>query len=113
MHKTLASLLAVAAFVTPFAQAETKTVTVDLTYDRALLETESGVEIVLASLEAQAIEACTYASPLVGTPKHDKTCRDEILESAIAEIRRVSYEEGTVATSVFASLETPVAVPAQ
>jgi UrcA family protein len=113
MHKTLASLLAVAAFTAPFAQAEIKTVTVDLTYDRALLETESGVETVLASLEAQAVEACTYASPLVGTPKHDKTCRDEILKNAIAEIRRVSVEEGTAAISVFASLETPIVAPAQ
>lgn len=113
MHKTLAALLTVAAFAAPFAQAESKTVTVDLTYDRALLETESGVKIVLASLEAQAIEACTYASPILGTPKQDKACRDEVLESAIAEIRRVSFEEGTEATSVFASLETPIAVPVQ
>lgn len=110
MRKTLATLLTVAAFAAPFAQAESKAITVDLTYDRALLETESGVEIVLASLETQATEACAYASPLVGTPKTDATCRDELMKKAVAEIRRVSLEEGTNATSVFASLET---APAQ
>ncbi|MEM7639044.1 MAG: UrcA family protein [Pseudomonadota bacterium] len=110
MRKTLATLLAVAAFSAPFAQAEDNQITVDLTYDRGLLETESGVELVLASLEAQATEACTYASPLVGTPKKDATCRDELMKKAVAEIRRVSLEEGTAATSVFASLET---APAQ
>lgn len=113
MRKTLATFLAVAAFSAPFAQAETNNITVDLTYDRALLETESGVELVLASLEAQANEACTYDSPLLGTPKQDATCRDELVRKAVAEIRRVSLQEGTATTSVFASLETPVAAPAQ
>ena len=113
MHKTLANLLVATAFAAPFAQADSRSITVDLTYDRALLETESGVELVLASLETQATEACTYDSPLLGTPKQDTACRDELMEKAVAEIRRVSLEEGTAATSVFASLETPIATPAQ
>ncbi len=113
MRKTLATFLAVAAFSVPFAQAESKTITVSLTYDRALLQTEAGVESVLASLERQAIEACTYASPILGAPKQDKACRDDLIEKAVAEIRRVSFEEGTATTSVFASLEAPAAIPAQ
>ena len=52
--------------------------TVELTYDRALLETESGVELVLASLETQATEACAYSSPIVQVrPSKIETCRDE------------------------------------
>ncbi len=113
MHKTLATLLTIAAFSAPFAQADSKTITVDLTYDRALLETESGAELVLESLRDQAIEACTYASPILGTPKHDEACRDDLLEQAVAEVRRVSLQEGTAAVSVFASLENEVAAPAQ
>ncbi|MEO1188288.1 MAG: UrcA family protein [Pseudomonadota bacterium] len=113
MHKTLATLLVAAAFSAPFAQADTNALTVELTYDRALLQTESGVELVLASLETQATEACAYASPITGAPKQDRVCRDEVMKKAVAEIRRVSLEEGTATTSVFASLETPVAVPAQ
>lgn len=113
MRKSLATLLALTVIAAPFAQAEGNTITVDLTYDRALLETEFGVELVLASLEVQANEACTYASPLVGTPKQDSVCRDELMQKAVAEIRRVSFEEGTAAASVFASVESPVAIPAQ
>lgn len=113
MHKTLATLLAATAFAVPFAQADTNALTVELTYDRALLETESGVELVLASLETQATEACAYSSPITGAPKQDRACRDEVMKKAVAEIRRVSVEEGTATTSVFASLETPVAIPAQ
>lgn len=113
MRKTLATLLVATAFAAPFAQADGNTITVALTYDRALLETESGVELVLESLEAQAIEACTYSSPLLGASKQDRACRDDLMQKAVAEIRRVSLEEGTAATSVFASLESPVRTPAQ
>jgi len=113
MRKTLATLLVSAAVAVPFAQAETKAISVDMTYDAALLQTEAGVERVLASLEQQATEACTYASPLIRTPKKDATCRDELIKKAVAEIRRVSLEDGTVTATAFANLETSFATPAQ
>ena len=113
MRKTLATIAAVAAFTTPFAQAETNPITVGMTYDSALLQTEDGAKAVLASLEEQAIEACTYASPILGTPKHDATCRDELIKKSIDEIRRVSLQEGTEAAYVFASVDTATEAPAQ
>ena len=113
MRKTLATFLAAAAIAAPFAHADSETITVGLTYDPVLLQTESGAELVLESLEAQAVEACTYASPILGTPKHDATCSQELVKNAVAEIRRVSLQEGTAAMSVFASVEPGVGIPAQ
>ncbi|MEL7111486.1 MAG: UrcA family protein [Pseudomonadota bacterium] len=113
MRKTLATLLSVAAIAAPLAHAGDQTITVGLTYDPALLQTESGAELVLESLERQAIEACTYASPIIGTLKHDRTCSTDLVEQAVDEIRRVSHQEGTVAASVFASVESGSATPAQ
>ena len=113
MRKTLATFLAAAALTVPFAQAQTSTITVGLTYDRALLVTESGAKLVLASLEKQATEACSYSSPVSRAPTHDSTCRQELIEKAIDEIRRASLEEGIAASSVFASREASAASPAQ
>ncbi len=110
MRKTLATLLFATAIAVPFAQAEDKPITVDLTYDRTLLETEAGAKTILASLQYQATEACSYPSPILGTPKVDTLCRDELINKAVDEIRRVSLQDGTNATYVFASLE---ASPAQ
>ena len=103
MRRTLAIIAAAAAFTAPFAQADTNSITVGMTYDAALLQSEDGAKEVLASLEAQATEACSYGSPLLGTPKVDAECRDELVKKSIDAIRLASLEEGTQATYVFAS----------
>lgn len=103
MRKSLAIIAAAAAFTAPFAQAETNPITVGMTYDAALLQSEDGAKEVLASLEAQATEACSYDSPILGTPKVDATCRDELVKKSIDAIRLASLEEGTRAAYVFAS----------
>ena len=104
MHKTLATLLAAAAFTTPFAQAENTSVTLELTYDRALLATEAGAKSVLDYVTEQAEKACAYDRPITGTPTVDAACRDNVVEQAIAKIREDAEIEGTAATYVFASL---------
>lgn len=104
MHKTLATLLAAAAFAAPFAQAEDTSVTLDLTYDRAMLTTEAGAKSVLDYVTEQAEEACAYDRPITGAPTVDAACRDEVIEQAIAKIREDAEIEGTAATYVFASL---------
>lgn len=109
MRKTLATFLAAAAFTLPVAQAQTSTITVGVTYDRALIVTEAGAQLVLDSLEKQATEACSYSSPISRAPTHDSLCREQLVEKAIDEIRRVSLEEGIAASSVFASREASAA----
>ena len=113
MRKTLATIAAIAALTAPFAHADSSPITVGMTYDSALLQTEDGAREVLASLEAQAVEACTYASPILGTPKLDSTCRDELITKSVDEIRRLSLQEGTEAAYVFASVDTATEAPAQ
>ena len=104
MHKTLATLLAAAAFAAPFAQAQSTSVTLELTYDRALLATEAGAKSVLDYVIEQAEDACAYYRPVTGAPTVDATCRDNVVEQAIAKIREDAEIEGTAATYVFASL---------
>ena len=106
MRKTLYTIAAIAAFSAPFAKAETNPITVGMTYDPVLLQSEDGAKEVLAALEAQATEACAYDSPILRAPKVDKTCRDELIEKSIDAIRLASLQEGTQATYVFASRET-------
>ena len=103
MRKSLAIIAAAAAFTAPFTQADTNPITVGMTYDAALLQSEDGAKEVLASLEEQATEACSYDSPILGTPKVDATCRDELVKKSIDAIRLASLEEGTQAAYVFAS----------
>ena len=103
MRKSLAIIAAAAAFTAPFAQAGTSPITVGMTYDAALLQTEDGAKEVLESLEAQATEACSYDSPILGTPKVDSTCREELLKKSIEAIRLASLQDGTQAAYVFAS----------
>lgn len=104
MHKTLATFLAAAAFAAPFAQAQNTSVTLELTYDRALLATEAGAKSVLDYVTEQAEDACAYYRPVTGAPTVDATCRDKLIEQAIAKIREDAEIEGTAATYVFASL---------
>lgn len=113
MRKTLFAIAAVAAFSTPFAQADTNPITVGMTYDPALLQSEDGAKEVLASLESQATEACAYDSPILRTPKVDKTCRNELIKKSIEAIRVASLQDGTQATYVFASRDVSAEIPAR
>lgn len=106
MRKSLVTLLAAAACATPFAQAEGTPITVDFTYDSALLATEAGAKAVVKSLTEQATEACAFTKPFTRVTLLDRTCRDDLISSAIEKISLAASEEGQAVTYVFASIET-------
>ena len=105
MRKTVATLIAAAVMVAPFAHAQGTPITVQLTYDSSLLSSESGAKAVLKSIKKQATEACSYKKPVFGTPSFDRACRAALVEQAISEIRLAALEEGQATTYVFASLD--------
>ena len=113
MRKSFATIAIISAFAAPFAQADTSSISVGMTYDPVLLQSEDGAKEVLASLESQATEACTFDSPIVRTPKVDKTCRDELIKKSIDAIRLASLQDGTQAAYVFASRDLSAESPAQ
>ncbi|MEL6723696.1 MAG: UrcA family protein [Pseudomonadota bacterium] len=113
MRKTFVTLIAAAAVAAPFAHAEGTPITVEMTYDATLLATEAGAKSVLDSLKVQAAEACSYATPVTGTPTFDRDCRDDLVDKAIGEIRLAALEEGQAATYVFAALDSEIAASAQ
>lgn len=106
MRKSLVTLLAAAACATPFAQAEGTPITVDFTYDSALLATEAGAKAIVKSLKDQATEACAFQQPITGVRMLDRTCRDDLVADAIEKISLAASEEGQTVTYVFASIET-------
>lgn len=106
MRKTIVTLLAAAAVAAPFAQAEGTPITVELTYDSALLVTEAGAKTVLKSIKAQAKDACSFKAPVTGAITHDRTCSADLVKKAIGEIRLAAVEDGKEAVFVFASLES-------
>ncbi|MEM7329036.1 MAG: UrcA family protein [Pseudomonadota bacterium] len=106
MRKTVAILIAAAALAAPFAQAEGTPITVQFKYDSALLATEAGAKSVLKSIKEQAVEACSYTRPVFGMPTYDRTCRNDLIDKAIGEIRLAALQEGQATTYVFASLDS-------
>ena len=107
MRKTFVTLIAAAALVAPFAQAEGTPITVKFQYDSTLLATEAGAKTVLKSIKEQATEACSFTKALTGAPSFDRACRDDLVEKAIGEIRLAALEDGKEATFVFAALDEP------
>lgn len=105
MRKTVATFIAAAALVAPFAQAEVNQVTASMTYDATLLSSEAGAKTVLASLKKQAAEACSFRKPVTGGASFDRDCRDDLVEKAVIGIRLAAIENGQAATYVFASLD--------
>lgn len=105
MRKSLVTLLAAAACATSVAHAEGTPITVDLTYDSALLATEAGAKTVLASITEQATEACTFKKAITDVELVDRSCREEMVEQAIEKISLAATEEGKEVAYVFASLD--------
>lgn len=106
MRKTLVSLFAVAALAAPVAYAKGTPISVTIEYDSTMLATEAGAKSVLATVTAQATEACSYRKPVSGAISFDRTCRDDLVEKAIGMIRLAALEHGQATSYVFASLET-------
>ena len=63
-----ATLAGAALFAAPaFAEVQ-RDLQLDVQYDAAALDTASGAEKVLNSLQEQAIDACRYTRPVAGAP---------------------------------------------
>ncbi|MEZ5986520.1 MAG: UrcA family protein [Hyphomonas sp.] len=83
----VSATLAGAAFFAAPANAEIqRELQLDIQYDSAALETVSGAEIVLNSLQEQANSACRYTRPVAGAPRVDDTCASEIVAKAVMQI---------------------------
>ncbi|MEO1659651.1 MAG: UrcA family protein [Pseudomonadota bacterium] len=113
MRKALVSLFAAAAIAAPFAHAEGTPITVELKYDSTLLATEAGAKSVLKSIKQQATQACAFTMPVTGMPSFDRSCRDDLVDKAIGEIRVAALQDGQALTYVFASVDVETDVTAR
>lgn len=83
----LTAALSAAALITTPADAEIRHhVQLDVQYDATALDTASGAETVLVSLQEQAAEACRYRLPVAGAPRVDDACTAEIVARAVMQI---------------------------
>ncbi|HAE29411.1 MULTISPECIES: UrcA family protein [Hyphomonas] len=81
-----ATLAGAALFAAPaFAEVQ-RDLQLDVQYDAAALDTASGAEKVLNSLQEQAIDACRYTRPVAGAPRVDDVCVSEIIAKAVMQI---------------------------
>lgn len=103
MKKFAVSLFAIAAAVSPAAIAETE-VAVDIVYDSALLADADGAKSVIASIEAQAADACTYRAAFTYIKTVDQTCVDAVVAEAVTAIVAERQAEGLETAEEFASL---------
>lgn len=79
-------LLAAAALVPASAIAEETAVTVNISYDKALLATDEGAADVMKSITAQAKDACVTRSPISHAPYTDRTCVKNLTKAAMIKI---------------------------
>lgn len=105
MKKFAVSLFAIAAAVTPAAIAETE-VAVDIIYDGALLSDADGAKSVMASIEEQAEDACTYRAAFTYIKTVDEACVEAVVGEAVSSIVAERQAEGLETAEEFASLAT-------
>ena len=87
MLKSLISAAAIALSLTPAAlAAEGIPITVQITYDDALLDSEDGARLVLNSIKSQAKSACAYKASIATGRSFDYTCVKSITDDSITEI---------------------------
>ena len=83
----LTAALSATALIAMPAHAEMRRhVQLDVQYDATALETASGAEAVLNSVQDQATEACRYRLPVAGAPRVDDACTAEIVARAVMQI---------------------------
>ena len=80
------ALIAAATLAPAAAHADSKPITVEIAYDKALLATDAGAEVVLDSIDAQAKEACSTRSPVTRQPYLDRACVKNIKKAAMKQI---------------------------
>lgn len=104
MLKPIVSIMAAAVILSPLAVAgELKPVTVSISYEKALLASETGATEVLKSIKSQAKAACTSYTPTISGFYTDTKCVKALVESAVSKIRDQQAQEGFATAGVFAS----------
>lgn len=98
MKKTALSLLVASAILAPVAMAGNgQPITVAITYDAGLLETEDGAAAVMRDIKRQAQRACTSTRAVSATPIVDRACVDSLIAGAVSKItEKVSSEGGEI-----------------
>ena len=87
MQKSLISALAIALSLTPAAlAAEGTKITVQITYEDALLASEDGARKVLSSIKHQAKDACSYQTSIASGRMIDYACAKSITKDSITKI---------------------------
>lgn len=103
VHLASAALICVGA-----AGADPQQISVEITYDKALLESEDGARVVKRSVRRQAREACKYDDPSVNGSKFagmiDHSCAQGIYNSAIAAIGEKQRATGQPVPREFSQL---------
>lgn len=104
MLKPILSIMAAAMMLSPLAVAgELKTVTVNISYEKASLASETGASEVLKSIKSQAKVACTSYTPTVSGFYTDTKCVRTLVKSAVSQIREKQAQGGFATAGVFAS----------
>jgi len=80
------TLVGATLFAAPASAEIQRVLQLDVQYDSQSLGTASGAETVLESLQDQAISACRYNRPVIGTPRVDDTCASEVVAKAVTQI---------------------------
>ena len=115
MLKLFGTVIATSLVLCPIASAAgmgMEEIEVRIVYDGDLLETEEGMQMVMASIEGQAKEACTTTSSYNDLEYVDRSCVKDIAQKAISKIKTVEVANGRQMTAKFASLD-PIAQSAE
>ncbi|MEZ5953044.1 MAG: UrcA family protein [Hyphomonas sp.] len=103
MMKSLLIGAALSAGLPLVAAAETLTpISVTVAYDKELLASNSGAEVVLDSMRKQARDACTTPRSLGRSPMVDKACVNDVMAKAATKILRKQEDEGLETAPAFA-----------
>ncbi|MBD3769737.1 MAG: UrcA family protein [Rhodobacterales bacterium] len=108
MMKQMLAAAALVAVVPFAASAETTTpVTVDITYDHALLASDLGAQAVLSDIRDQARSACTTSGAKFGrSPSVDRDCANDVMAQAAVKILKEREEMGLKTAPAFARVAT-------
>lgn len=101
MKKHISSLLFALAFFGTMGHAqEAKRVDATITYDPAMLETETGAQDVMLDIKRQSVTACRSVSLISVGFTVDEDCVDDMVGQAVAKINdeklQAQYAEADV-----------------
>jgi UrcA family protein len=105
MKKLIGSIIVAGTVLAPaaFAKSE-KPVSLTIEYDTALLEDEATALELLASIEAQARNACMYNTGIQAGKAEDTACTSELVSGAVSQISAEQTRLGKATPAAFTSL---------